>query len=170
MAGHLNMRVGSRLRDWEFWVGATVTVAALIGLALVPSQVLEPKFGGRSIAFSPKTFPAITLSVMALCGVAMALTPLRAASEPRTTPPGGPLSPRMLAPLAIMLAAVMLMEPVGMPITGALTIAAICYVLGTRNPLTVLLLAVTVPALIWVVFRMMLKVFLPEGWLLRGLL
>lgn len=164
------MRAIGRTKDWEFRVGVVVLTLALIGLALVPSQVLEPKFGGRSIAFSPKTFPTITLTVMALCGAFMSARPLLAKTDATPTPPGGPLGVRVLAPLSIMLVYVLLMEPLGTPIASALAIAAIAYSLGNRSWLTILILAIVVPIIIWVGFRIFLKVFLPAGWLLEGVL
>ena len=164
------MRAISRTKDWEFRIGAVVLTLALIGLALVPGQVLEPKFGDRSIAFSPKTFPTITLTVMALCGAFMSARALLARTDVTPTPPGGPLGVRVLAPLCIMLAYVLLMEPLGTPIASAVAIAAMAYSLGNRNWLTILIIAIVVPTMIWVGFRMLLKVFLPAGWLLEGVL
>lgn len=143
---------------------------SLGGLMLVPSQVLEPKFGARSIAFSPKTLPAIALTVMALLGVLMALATVRGPDEPSLAPPEGLPQAHVLVPIAVMVAFVALIDQIGLIAASGLGIAALAYVLGNRNALTIVALAVTVPAVIWLIFAKGLKVFLPEGRLLEGLL
>jgi hypothetical protein len=107
---------------------------------------------------------------MALCGAFMSARSLLAKTDATPTPPGGPLGVRVLAPLSIMLAYVLLMEPLGTPVASALAIAAIAWSLGNRSWLTILIPAIVVPIIIWVGFRIFLKVFLPPGWLLEGIL
>ena len=144
-------------------------VIALVGLALVQSQVLEPKFGGRSIAFSPKAFPYLTLGSMALLASLMVLGSVLDRREPNATPPGGALSVRVLAPIMIMVGYVAIAEVVGLINASVLGVAAFAYALGNRSAATILALAIMVPAFIWLVFKVGLKVFLPEGTLLEGL-
>ena len=155
-------------RDWRFRTGLVAAVIALVGLALVQSQVLEPKFGGRSIAFSPKAFPYLTLGSMALLASLMVLGSMLDRKEPTTTPPGGALRARVLAPILIMACFVAIAEVIGLIIASVLSIAALAYVLGNRTPATILTLAITVPTFIWLVFKVGLKVFLPEGTLFEG--
>lgn len=152
---------------WEFWVGIAVAALAVIAIALVPSQVLEPKFGTRSTAFSPKTFPIMALSVMAIGGTLLALRSALSGNASRHDMPAGSLRPAVLPPMLIMLAYAALLDYLGTLITTALAVASLAYVLGSRWP-TILSLAVSVPAFIWIVFRVALKVFLPEG-ILEGL-
>lgn len=155
--------------DWRFRTGVVAAIIALVGLALVPTQVLEPKFGGRSIAFSPKAFPYLTLGSMAFLASLIALGPILDRREPTITPPGGALSVRVLAPIMIMAGYVAIIDVVGLINASVVGIAAIAYALGTRNVAAILTLAIVVPAFIWLVFKVGLKVYLPEGTLLKGL-
>ncbi len=157
------------IRDWRFRTGVVAAVIPLVGLALVQSQVLEPKFGGRSIAFSPKAFPYLTLGSMTLLAGLMVLGSVLDRREPSATPPGGALSVRVLAPIMIMVGYVAIAELVGLVYASVLGVAALAYALGNRNAATILALATIVPTFIWLVFKVGLKVFLPEGTLLEGL-
>ena len=77
---------------------------SLVVLALVPSQVLEPKFGARSIAFSPKTMPVIALTLMTILGALMAIGPALARQDPEPSPPEGLPQARVLLPIVLMVA------------------------------------------------------------------
>lgn len=156
-------------RDWRFSAGLVATVVSLIGLALVPSQVLEPKFGGRSIAFSPKTMPAVALALMAILGALMALGAALSREEPQTAPPEGLPKPHVLAAMGVMVAFVLVIDQIGLILASGLCIVALAILLGNRNLLTVLVLAIAVPGAIWLIFDKGLNVFLPEGRLFRGL-
>lgn len=164
------MRVRGATGDWELWLGVAVVLIAAIGAALVPSQVLEPTYGSRSIAFSPKTFPFVTLSIMGLTGLAMIGKALFGTHERMPAPPDGPLRARALVPMLIMLVYVLLVDPLGIYVTSAVAIAALAWDLGSRSWITILTLALVVPTAMWLVFRLGLNVFLPEGTLFEGML
>lgn len=165
----MDIRITLKRAGWEFWVGTAVLAFALVGLALVPSQVLEPKFGTRSIAFSPKTFPVLTLSAIALLGAVMAMRAAFGQTDGAAPPEGLPRT-RVLQPMLIMLGYVTLLEYLGTLAASALAIAALAWVFGTRRWSVVLPLAVVVPILVWLVFKVGLRVFLPEGRLFGGVL
>jgi hypothetical protein len=105
---------------------------------------------------------------MALLASLMVLGSMLDRTEPTTTPPGGALRTRALAPILIMACYVAIAEVIGLIIASVLSIAALAFVLGNRNPATILTLAITVPTFIWLVFKVGLKVFLPEGTLFEG--
>jgi len=136
---------------------------SLVVLALVPSQVLEPKFGARSIAFSPKTMPVIALTLMAI-------GPALARQDPEPSPPEGLPQARVLLPIVLMVAFVAAINQIGLVLASGLCIAALAYLFGNRNVWLIAILAIAIPGAIWLIFAKSLKIFLPEGRLFEGLL
>jgi len=157
-------------RDWRFRAGLVATAISLVMLALVPSQVLEPKFGARSIAFSPKTMPVIALTLMAILGALMAIGPALARQDPEPSPPEGLPQIRVLLPIGLMVAFVASIDQIGLVLASGLCITALAYLFGNRNAWVIAILATAVPGAIWLIFARSLRIFLPEGRLFEGLL
>jgi hypothetical protein len=153
---------------WQTWVGAAVLGLSIAGLALVPSQVLSPRFGARSIAFSPSAFPVLSLSLLAFLAALMLLRARLAATPDVREPPGGRLQARVLVPMGTFLVYVLLIEPLGMYAATGLAVIAFAFGLGTRNWLIVAALATATPLFIWIFFERTLGVLLPKASMFGG--
>ncbi len=148
---------------WETRVGAAVLGLSIVGLALVPSQVLSPRFGVRSIAFSPSAFPVLSLSLLAFLAALMIVSARLSATADVRVPPGGWPRARVLVPMGTFLAYVLLIEPFGMYAATGLAVIAFAFGLGIRNWRTVMALATATPLFIWIFFERTLGVLLPEA-------
>ena len=155
--------------DWRFWVGIAFLLLSISGIILVPYQVLEPNIGIRSIAFSPSTFPFVSLSLVALLSILMVLqwvfTKPAEAEDVISSP-----NMRVLFPMAIFLFYVFVIEIIGMLLSTFIAVALIALALGNKNWLTILLLSLITSGLIWSFFSILLRVYFPEGSLFEGLI
>jgi len=111
-------------------------------------------------------FPMIAASVMVLSLVAVIA---RERGGPAPEESGAAaffrrVTPRiLLITLALIVALMLLLEPVGFPVAaGAFLFAAISFLQGGR-PLRAALIAGAALAAIWAVFRLVFKVVLPEA-------
>ena len=149
--------------NWNLFVGITFILISFAGIIMVPYQVLEPNIGVRSIAFSPSTFPYISLSLVALFSVLTVFQTIfrkqGSGSEELVTPP----KIRVLIPIAIFYGYVFIIEFIGMFVATFIAVALIALALGNRNWLTILFLSLTTSLCIWLFFSLLLQVYLPEG-------
>jgi len=149
--------------NWNLLAGITFIFLSIAGIIMVPYQVLEPKIGIRSIAFSPSTFPYISLSLVALFSILIVFQTifrkLGSGSEELVTPP----KIRVIIPMAIFCGYVFIIEFIGMFVATLIAVALIALALGNRNWLTVVFLSSITSLCIWLFFSILLQGYFPEG-------
>lgn len=144
---------------WTDRVLGLVLVA--LGLAAVwGAQSLEVRFLGDPVG--PKPFPTIAGTVLAFCGLLVALRP----GPPAAWPAPARLGAIAAAAAALVLYAV-LMRPLGFVLATALAVTVSALVFGARAALAPLF-GLGIGAALYVLFDRALEIPLPKG-LLAGL-
>ena len=126
---------------WNFWVGLTLFSLSVLGIILVPFQVLEPKLGMRSIAFSPSTFPYVSLSIIALISILIVIQSFLKKPTDGFAVAIDATKLRVLIPMGIFLFYVVFIEIIGMFLSTLIAVALIALALGNRNWLTILIIS-----------------------------
>jgi len=147
------------------YVALFFLVLALIFYFLIPYQIDKPKmvFGRNLMDMKPTLFP--TLAAIGLAAMCV-LSFINSYLEPEENPFEDLNwdSFRKIAGLIVILYVFALMfEPIGFLISGFIIVGFTSFYLGNRNPVTLALLALGVPASVYFVFIKLLKISLPEG-------
>jgi putative tricarboxylic transport membrane protein len=132
--------------------------------AVIPSEVERPPvlFGQQSNGLDPAFFPHL----VATCFLIVGLWYLRASFSLndvngfRGLKRGNYVSVGFTMLMFVVYAAIL--QPLGFVLSSALVVALLSIFYGARHWLTILLVALGVPAAVYVVFRRLLTVALPE--------
>lgn len=154
IASHMNFNTGAALG------------CILLGIAiwlLVPSQVAEPpRFFGRSSAgISPRLFPQIIAVGFVIIGALYAVASLRMRESSGFI--GLPRSAyiNVLVILAVMVAYVALLRPLGYVLSSMLVATSIALFYGSRSVVGIGIVGVLAPLGIYYTFTRFLSVSLP---------
>jgi putative tricarboxylic transport membrane protein len=142
------------------WVDRAVALA-LIGLGLgVLVLAFQLPQATAADPVGPRGFPALLGLVVLACGVALAVLPQKAGdAEPR-----GALAPRpLLGAIALTAAYLAVLEPAGYLLATPPYLAALLLVQGGVKPRAMILTALGVPAVLYVLFAVAMRVPLPPG-------
>ena len=124
-------------------------------------------FSGKT---TPGVFPMIASGVMVISGVVV----LMSATQLPTPPEGAPgflaeiLTLRHIVVIGLVLAYVLLMPLIGFVASSAVFLFCSFQFLWRKNPLLMLALTGVTLVIIYVVFREVFQVVLPQGILLQG--
>lgn len=152
---------------------AALLLAAFLALVAIPLWVTSPS-NVRVWVLAPTFWPYVLAALLALVGLGLAASGLRAAPDLPAAPPGEaeaeppPGAWLRLAGLAgIMLAMLPLLPRLGMVWTAMLAFAATAFLLRTRHPGWAVACAVAVPLLLYAFFAHVAGIAVPQGEILR---
>jgi len=154
------MRRQATLREADAFSGAIIAVFGVFVLL----QSLQLSFYIEGIP-GPGFFPALVAIALIVLGVWLIVTRLRTA---RDTADGFELPSRQQATRSLtlwgtVLAAALLVGPLGFPLAMLLLVGTILFVLEGRRGLGAILTTILIPILSWLLFAELLQVPLPVG-------
>jgi putative tricarboxylic transport membrane protein len=154
------MRRQATLREADALSGAVIAIFGVFVLL----QSLQLSFYIEGIP-GPGFFPALVAMALIVLGAWLIVTRLRAA---RDTGDGFELPSRRQATRSLtlwgtVLAAALLVGPLGFPLAMLLLVGTILFVLERRRGLGAILTTVLIPILAWLLFAELLQVPLPVG-------
>lgn len=154
------MRRPTTLREADAFSGAVIGVFGVFMLF----QSLQLSFFIEEIP-GPGFFPALLAITLIALGAWLVATRLRAT---RDTADGFRLPSRLQARRAlslwgVVLAAALLVGPLGFPIAMLLLVGVILFVIEGRRGLGPVLTTIAIPVLAWLLFAELLQVPLPAG-------
>jgi hypothetical protein len=131
---------------------------------VIPSEVERPPmlFGTTSAALDPAFFPELVASSFMLVGLCYLYTSFRLndANGFRGLKKHNYVSVAFTTVMFVVYASIL--QPLGFILSSALVVAVLSIFYGARHWLTIVLVAIGVPAVVYVVFRRILTVALPE--------
>ena len=154
------MKRPTTLRETDVFTGAVI---ALFGVFML-FQSLQLSFYIEEIP-GPGFFPALLAITLIALGAWMVVTRLRVA---RDTADGFRLPSRQEARRAlslwgVVMAAALLVGPLGFPLAMLLLVGVVLFVIEGRRGLGAVLTTITIPLLSWLLFAELLQVPLPAG-------
>ncbi len=145
-------------------LAAGCVLFAIFLFAVIPSEVERPPllFGVKSGGLDPAFFPDLVAACFLLVGLlyTAASLSLNDANGFRGLKRENYFSVGFTVVMFVVYAAILV--PLGFVLASALVVAALSVFYGARHWLTILLVALGVPAVVYVVFRRVLAVALPE--------
>lgn len=149
----------------DFILSVFVVLFGIAVLVAVPYQVEQPPalFGMASQDLDPAVFPRGVAICMIAVGLLLGARTWRAARRriPSAKAGGIPRFAGTVSALGIALLYVLLLPPLGFILSSALAAIGLALLAGARNPLVIVLVAITVPSAIFQVFTGLLHVALP---------
>lgn len=153
------------------WLGGALVLGAIVFyFVVVPAEIVIPRIevggGVGGVAASPLFFPRLITVVLGFLGV---LVFLRGQSRAETLLAGEGFAfgraqaARVCGTAAILAAYLALLDWVGYLLLTPIALAGLSILLGFRRWLTLAVVAVAVPATIYLGFRFGMKILLPEG-------
>jgi len=131
---------------------------------VIPSEVERPPvlFGTTSAALDPAFFPELVAACFMLVGLCYLYTSFRLndANGFRGLKKHNYVSVAFTTVMFVVYASIL--QPLGFILSSALVVAVLSIFYGARHWLTIMLVAIGVPAVVYVVFRRILMVALPE--------
>ena len=147
------------LRSADLMTGA-LTIA--IGLATLVASRSIKAMAGESL--DPRTLPAIVGWAMILCGAGIMYNGWRYRGDPVPVQwPDRPGQRRLMATAALLLAYVILIEPIGFPIVTGAFVAAHSWYLGRYRPWVTILGGGVTGVIVYYVFMDFLELTFPLG-------
>jgi putative tricarboxylic transport membrane protein len=147
------------LRSADLMTGALTIVIGMV--TLVASRSIKA-MAGESL--DPGTLPAIVGWAMVLCGAGIMRTGWRYRGDPVPVHwPDRHGERRLMATAALLLAYVVLIEPIGFPIVTAAFVAATSWYLGRYRPWITILGGVATGLIVYYVFMEFLELTFPLG-------
>lgn len=153
------------------WLGGALVLAALLlYFVVVPAEIVMPRFqvggGVGGAASSPLFFPRLMAGLLGFLGI---LIFLRGQTRTQTLDAGegfafGKVQAVRVAGTAAILAVYLaLLDPIGYVVLTPVALASLSLFLGFRRWPTLSIVAVAVPATIYLGFKFGMKILLPEG-------
>jgi len=153
------------------WLGGALVLGALLFyFVVVPAEIVIPRFqvggGVGGAAASPLFFPRLMAGLLGFLGV---LIFLRRQSRAETLHAGEGFAfgriqaVRVGGTAAILVVYLALLDQIGYVLLTPVALASLSLFLGFRRWLTLVIVAVAVPATIYLGFRFGMKILLPEG-------
>jgi putative tricarboxylic transport membrane protein len=147
------------LRSADLMTGALTIISGII--TLLASRSIKA-MAGESL--DPRTLPAIVGWAMVLCGAGIMHTGWRYHGDPVPVHwPARQGQRRLMATAALLLAYVVLIEPIGFPIVTAAFVAAHCWYLGRYRPWVTILAGGATGVIVYYVFMEFLELTFPLG-------
>ncbi len=147
------------LRSADMMTGALTMVIGMV--TLVASRSIKA-MAGESL--DPRTLPAIVGWAMVLCGAGIMHTGWRYHGDPVPVHwPDRQGQRRLMATAALLLAYVVLIEPIGFPIITAAFVAAHSWYLGRYRPWVTILAGSATGVIVYYVFMEFLELTFPLG-------
>jgi len=147
------------LRSADLMTGALTIVIGMV--TLVASRSIKA-MAGESL--DPGTLPAIVGWAMVLCGAGIMRTGWRYRGDPVPVHwPDKQGQRRLMATAALLLAYVVLIEPIGFPIVTAAFVAATSWYLGRYRPWVTILGGAATGLIVYYVFMEFLELTFPLG-------
>lgn len=154
------MRRHVTLREADAFSGAVIAVFG----AFVLVQSLQLSFYLEGVP-GPGFFPALVAIALIGLGAWLVVTRWRATRDPADgfKLPSRQQATRSLGLWVTILAAALLVAPLGFPLAMFLLVAVILFVLEGRRGLGPILATILIPVLSWLLFAELLQVPLPAG-------
>jgi len=126
-------------------------------------------FSGKT---EPGVFPMIAAGVMTVSSAVILMSAARQTGPNESTPGffSEVLTPRHVVLIGLILGYVLLIPLLGFVVSSALFLFCAFQFLWRKNPFLILALTACTLAIIYVVFRELFQVVLPQGSLLQGML
>jgi len=160
-AGHPPQRGGINFNT--VLAGGCVLFSIFLFL-VIPSEVERPPvlFGTTSAALDPAFFPRLVATCFLIVGLWYLRESFRLndANGFRGLKKHNYISVAFTTVMFVVYASIL--QPLGFILSSALVVAVLSIFYGARHWLTILLVAIGVPAVVYVVFRRILTVALPE--------
>lgn len=145
-------------------LAAACVLFSIFLFAVIPSQVERPPvlFGVPSAGLDPAFFPQLVATCFLLVGLWYLYTSFRLNDTNgfRGLNRHNYTSIAFTTVMFVIYAAILI--PLGFVLSSALVVAVLSVFYGARHWLTIVLIAIGVPAIVYVVFRRLLTVALPE--------
>jgi putative tricarboxylic transport membrane protein len=154
------MRLPTTFREADAVSGVIIAVLG----ALVLVQSLQLSFYIEGIP-GPGFFPALVAIALIGLGAWLVITRLRAArdADDGFELPSRHQATRSLSLWGVVLAAALLVSPLGFPLAMLLLVGVVLFVIEGRRGLGPVLTTILIPLLAWLVFAELLQVPLPAG-------
>ncbi len=154
------MRSPTTFREADAICGAVIAAAGVLVLV----QSLQMTFYTDGVP-GPGFFPALVAVALIVLGAACTVTRLRTAHDAaeRFRLPSRQQAGRSLSLWVAILAATLLIEPLGFPLAMLLLVAVILLVIEGRRGLGSVVTVIAIPVLAWLIFAELLQVPLPAG-------
>lgn len=155
------MRRPTTLRETDVFLGA---ILAVFGVFVLVQSLQMSFFIGN--APGPGFFPVLLAIALIVLGGCLVVTRLRAPGDTVDDDfelPTRQQAKRSLSLWVAVLAAALLVGPLGFLLTMFLLVAVILFVIEGRRGLGSVLTTITVPVLAWLLFGELLQVRLPAG-------
>lgn len=161
-----------KIQQREILFAFIVGIAASLAVVGMPKLVAAPKvlFGRSLTAIEPSLFPYVTLSIVVLLAIALILVSWRSAVKTAKIPTqsdeveldsnSGWIETAIF--FVLLTSYGLLLKPIGFLISSFLVISAISILLGNRNWLQILLLAILAPICLYLIATRAMLVSLPE--------
>ncbi len=154
---------GGRINFNTVLAGGCVLFAIFL-FAVIPSEVERPPvlFGQKSNGLDPAFFPHLVAACFLIVGLwyLCASFRLNDVNGFRGLKRDNYLSVAFTTLMFIVYAAIL--QPLGFVVSSALTVAVLSIFYGARHWITIVIVALGVPGIVYVVFRRVLAVALPE--------
>lgn len=121
------------------------------------------KISGFAALSAPGSVPMAATFIMFCAACAVLVRVLRSPAHPTETLRHHILPRHVLLTMVLIVAYALLLKPLGFLPTSVLFVALTIWLLSDRKPLTCLGLAVLSVLAIWIIFRLVFKVMMPEG-------
>jgi len=146
----------------SFIVALAFVVLGIVGFAVVsklPFSNPVTRVGG------PATFPAAFLVIIITFSVILAVTELVSSFSASGLPESGSMEKKDIARILLLIAAVsvyiLILDTAGFLVATPLFIIALFWLFGYRNKIISLVLAIGFPVILYLLFRVFLKISLP---------
>lgn len=142
-----------------------MVVLSIVFIALIPYQIAEPKLSfGRSFSqIKPSLFPTLAASGLLITSMLALLQSIQRGVTHPFKNITRKIAIQLVTVIAILWVFALIFEPVGYWISGILVSLLLSLYLGNRNILTLAILCLGVPTLIYYVFTHLLLISLPPG-------
>lgn len=149
----------------EAYVLCALMILSVAFIILVPTQIPEPKISfGRAIGQLPPTFfPRLAAAGLFAASAAALFVSIRRGGGNPFASINGKVALQLAGVVVILWLFALAFVPIGYLVSGVTVSLVLSLYLGNRNPVTLAILCVGVPAAIYYIFTKYLLISLPEG-------
>jgi len=152
------------MKTKDFWAGFLfLSLGAVILFALIPMGVVEPR-KIKYAALSPSYYPRLVGAVIALIGLTIVLRTMLAKHG---AAPLGSAEPQAIlkvgAVFAILAITGLALPWAGFVLAGSVALVVLMVLAGERNPMIILVIALTLPLLLYLFFGKVASIPIPGG-------
>lgn len=159
-------RIAAGQRTVDLAVAAVAAFAGVGAILMMPQEVGGEDLRALGDMSSPAFFPALAALLLTILGALLAGRTLFAPPIEAVRTPGEVDRRRVWLLMLLVSGYMALIFLIGMLYASIAFIPAAAFAYGSRQIVAIGVLAITIPASVHVLFERILRVLLPEGWLL----